>query len=183
MEGIIINKEQSNLGGINSAQYFAVNEVETFGDIINGAINEIALLPDILPATLEHTSESGSFTEEQLSPNLFSYEFNCLVPRDKVSMRNILSVADRNKLIAIVTDNNGNKRILGEPQNGCLLTTKFGTGTKVAELNAYSLTFTWLSRYRAAYANTLTFLTIPPSFILQNGGYLKLQNGGYLILQ
>jgi len=183
MDSILINKEQSNLGGINSAQYFGVNEVQTFGDIINGAINEIALLPDILPATLEHTAESGSFTEEQLSPNLFSYEFNCLVPRDKVSMRNILSVADRNKLIAIVTDNNGNKRILGEPQNGCLLTTKFGTGTKVAELNAYSLTFTWLSRYRAAYANTLTFLTIPPSFILQNGSYLKLQNGGYLILQ
>jgi len=160
MKDLNFDKESANLGGINQLVFFAENELNVFGDIINGQIHTILFLNEnVEPAVANIVQESGEFKEEQLERNLFKYEFTAKIAKDDIDKRAALLLFDNNKVIIKVTDNNNEVRVLGEPGNTCIVTTELDKGTAISNLNHYKLKFTWKSRFRAPFANNLQIIT------------------------
>jgi len=159
MNNLKFDKETGNLGGLSKLVFFAENEVEIFGDIILGQISEISLIDDTEASSANIIPESSSFSEIQKAADLFGYEFVCKIAKDEISKYSNLLICDNSKIIAIVTDNNNQERLIGEPGNACVVETKLEKGQAVADLNSYTLTFKWQSRYRAAFAENIDLLS------------------------
>ncbi len=160
MKDLIFDRESGNLGGISQLVFFAENEVNVFGDIIAGQIYEILFLDqNIEPATADIIPYSSNFSEVQKAPDLFEYEFTCKIAKDEIDKRTALLLVDNNKLIAKVTDNNNEIRLIGEPGNACIVESTLDKGVGVSDTNHYLLTFTWKNRFRAPFANELYIAT------------------------
>jgi len=157
MANLKTDREKSNLGGLAEFKFIYERQLTQKIEIINGqALQFISSSEFIVP---DIVFESSSLKEIKTDANLFEYEYTAYCARDDLSKLQDAARLDANKIIAIVKDNNGESRLLGQKDNACIVEIGFNKGSKVSELNAYELKINWKSQYRSAFANDIYVVT------------------------
>lgn len=171
MSNLTFNRESSNLGGINELKFIFENQLAVPIEIIKGQASEFIansefIVPDIV-------LESSLFTEVKKGLNLFEYKYTGRVAKDEYSKLQDCIIFDSNRIIAIVKDNNGENRLLGQFGNCCELIISFDKGKNVADLNHYQIEIKWTSKNRAAVVVS-EYIT-PAQLQLEGDDYLTLE--------
>jgi hypothetical protein len=115
-----------NMGGISSFKFISTASISEIPYALNNVISE--------PVTLEGGKtwynglsliRSASFEEEQKDTDsgpLYIYKVNGTLPGLSPTVTTLLDELAHVAVVLDVTDNNGNRRLLGNTNNGCKLT-------------------------------------------------------------
>ena len=143
-----------NLGGVFPFFLIPVSEISRMSDLILGEISEINFKnSEFTPLYISTIQESSKLSEKQNAIDNFEYTLSAVISKNSLYYRNILEALNSEKHICIVPDANNNFRILGNIEDGTILTANTDTGTKVSDLNNISIKLKWQSNYRAAYTD------------------------------
>ena len=159
----------SNISGFWKLHLFPIKHIAELGDVVNGRVNEIKLLPfdsNFAPSII---TGKTAFEEKQISSDYFEYQFSFAVARDELATRNEFADFDQTKYIALIYDNNGEVRLLGDLTNEVRFETTLKKD-KASDLNAYIISGEWQSRHRAAFANdiSISYVDIYADFVQSN---------------
>ncbi len=143
-----------NLGGVFPFFLIPISEITEMEDLILGEINFIDFAnPEFTPYYISTIQEQSKLVESQKAIDKYEYELTAVISKSNLYYRNILEALNTEKHICIVPDANNSFRLLGNIDNGAILSADTSTGSNVADLNYISITVNWESNYRAAFTN------------------------------
>jgi len=145
-----LSQEFSNLSGINSIQLIPEFNVLKIGDVIAGQIYEFEVYDLSECIDLDIVSYKTSFSEVQRAVDHFDYNLKFYISKDTLTLRNAISKLSSLNYLLIVTDNNLEKRLIGDTESKVLFVTKL-VKDKITGLNAYEISVSWQSVFRAAF--------------------------------
>lgn len=87
------------------------------------------------------SKEESSYTSEQDENGMWNTEVKIFIEKLQATTTNVMVGMSGDNYIAIVVDRNGNKRLVGDINNGCTVRVKEQTTPK----NGYEVTITWSS--------------------------------------
>jgi len=149
MDSLSFNREKSNLGGINKFSFLFEADLSGTITIIRGQVIEIGNNTDFITAIL--VDSSATLKEDIKDLNLYQYKFSAKIARDDYDKLQDCELLDAYRVVAIVSDNNKQQRLLGNKDSACELKFSFDKGSKVNDLNHYQIEITWLSKNRAPF--------------------------------
>lgn len=146
-----------NAGGMASFNFvpaYAVSQVPEAND-------NVITAPVVLNANRQWVKglfikNTGAFDENTKDTNgglTYNYKFTCKYPGTNLELNSTLAEMAQTPIVLDCTDNNGNRRLLGNKNNPLTMQYAFNTKDGFAGRPEYILTFSWLSEKTAPFYN------------------------------
>jgi hypothetical protein len=137
---------RDSIGGLKEVWFAALDDIATWTGS-NGAYTAITMDSGKYFWKYELVKESSNFAEAvntnvQNGTVFYGQTLEIILNKLQVNTRNEILLLAKNRLVAIVTDNNGVKWVLGKDNGLDLTGGGSNTGTAFGDRNGYTLTFT-----------------------------------------
>lgn len=140
-----------NIGGLSKFFYTAVENIAGFGDLIDGVLQNIALVEGAQFIEVDLNNTKSNFRIVEKSRNLYEHEYFFVYPEDDVYIQGISDAFSSAGYVLIVFDNNGKARVIGEPGNGVIFRAEMEKGEGPTALNNVLFKFAWTSGIPAPF--------------------------------
>jgi hypothetical protein len=154
----------NNLGSIKRFVFAYEDDILQWPDVINHTMTDV---PTLKPGKQWYegysTIDARGFSEpisRDPKGNLYTPVLQGLYPRINNQITAVFELLIHKRMIVIVEDNNGDRRVIGRPGNAARFTYNAATGNKADNRNSYNYQFTLNSRFPSPHIGMIPDITI-----------------------
>ena len=150
--GSILHQPQDNLGGnIKTIHILDYKSSPTINIVAGRVVNNIVLANW---NKIDFTQDSVSYSQEQVlvgADTAFRKSVQGNIPKERLEVSTELLRFHRKRVVVVVTDRNGIRRIIGSKANPAVLNFKLTSGPRLSDANRYEVTIAQTDKDQVAF--------------------------------